>query len=68
MIARQLEWVIAIGFGESAIASSVVRSPQCDTSISIPALFIALMIAAPKSLTPPSMRSVLPEPIRFWLL
>ena len=45
--ARQLEWVIAIGRFEISIASSVVRSPQCETSTSMPTSFIAAMISAP---------------------
>ena len=65
--ARQLEWVMAIGL-ESSIASSVVRSPQWETSTSMPVSFMAAMIEAPKSLMPPSTRSVLPLPMRFWLL
>ena len=40
------KWVggMAMGFGESSMASSVVRSPLCETSTSMPVSFIALMI------------------------
>lgn len=68
MRALQLLWVMAIGFGDKAIASSVVRSPEWETPTSIPTSFIALMIETLKSEIPPSTRSVDPEPIRFWLL
>jgi hypothetical protein len=34
----------------------------------MPTSFIALMISKPKSLIPPSTRSVQPDPMRFWLL
>ena len=63
--ARQLLCVIEIGFFEISIASSVVRSPLCETSTSMPTAFIASMIETPKSVTPPSTRSVDPDPIRF---
>jgi hypothetical protein len=63
-----LEWVISTGFVDSANASRVVRSPQCETSTAMPISFIAATTVAPKSLMPPSARSVEPEAIRFCVL
>ena len=45
--ARQLEWVTAIGPLDSSMASRVVRSPEWETSISMPTSFIFWMIWAP---------------------
>ena len=56
---------MSTGFFESSNASSVVRSPQCETSTAIPTLFIRSMMRTPKSLIPSSRRSVEPLPIRF---
>ena len=41
------EWVIAIGPLAISIASSVVRSPQCETSTSMRCCSISATIAAP---------------------
>ena len=38
--ARQLEWVISTGLLVTSNASSVVRSPQCETSTAMPTLFM----------------------------
>ena len=66
--ARQFEWVIKTGREDSSKASRVVRSPQWDTSTTMPASFMAVTMDAPKSLMPPSTRSVDPFPMRFRLL
>lgn len=59
---------MSTGRFEISNASSVVRSPQCETSTAIPTRFIRSIIATPKSLIPLSRRSVDPLPIRFRLL
>ena len=56
--ARQFECVIRAGRLVASNASSVVRSPQCDVSTAIPALFMRSTIARPKSESPSSRRSV----------
>jgi hypothetical protein len=66
--ARQLECVMSTGRFEISNASSVVRSPQCETSTAMPTRFMRSMIATPKSLIPSSRRSVEPLPIILRLL
>jgi len=53
--ARQLAWVISTGFLDISKASSVVRSPQWETSTTMPSLFIRPTMAIPKSLMPISL-------------
>ena len=52
-----LAWLIATGRAEAAIASSVVRSPLCDRSITMPTRFISAMTSRPKRVRPESSAS-----------
>ena len=60
---RLFECVKRTGRDETSQASSVVRSPECETSTAIPISFMRSTIATPKSEMPPSTRSVAPLPI-----
>jgi hypothetical protein len=61
--ARAFECVNSTGFLETEQASSVVWSPECETSTAMPTAFIFSTIDTPKSLRPPFVRSVEPSPI-----
>jgi hypothetical protein len=44
---RQFECVMRTGFRDTVIASSVVRSAQCETSMAMPSSFIRWTTLAP---------------------
>ena len=50
--AWQFEWVTSTGRRDAAIASRLVRSPQCETSMVMPTLFMAAMTSAPNGVRP----------------
>ena len=58
---------MSTGFREASMASSVVRSEQCETSAAIPTVFMRSRICAPYSLKPESLASDEPPPIRLCL-
>ena len=49
-----LAWVIEIGRAERSIDSRVVRSDECDMSISMPTRFISLITSRPMRVMPVS--------------
>ncbi len=66
---QPLFWFFAILAVTSALMTVTRKNPVSSALWLIGTIaFIALMISTPKSLTPPSTRSVLPLPIRVWLL
>ena len=60
--ARAPMWLSTIGLALAAMVSSVVWSPQCEQSISIPTLFIRSTARRPKLVSPPSLASLRPVP------
>ncbi|GAB3977097.1 hypothetical protein GCM10027615_48280 [Plantactinospora veratri] len=65
---RAPAWVMKTGTRLASMTSSEVRSPECETSMAMPSLFIRSTARRPKWVSPPSRSSESPEPSMFaWL-